>query len=372
MPIRSLLLGSLSTLVMLNLALRPGSARMHADLIETSPCKSAMPTSLRPIADCAGILLGTAVRAAQLGEPAYAATLAREYNLIEPEDALKWEVLHPERHSFDFSDADRIVAFAKLYGMKIRGHTLVWTHQNPPWLVNGKFSETELRSLLHEHISEVVGHYRGQIYAWDVVNESIDETGNLRSSLWYDQPGIGLAGRGTAYIEQALRWAHQADPDALLFYNDGGGETVNTKSDAIHKMLTDFKEHNVPIDGVGLQMHLDLNADVFSIAQNIQRFSDSGLQVHTTEADVGIAVDRNRRVLNPEDLARQARIYEAILTACLRQRGCTAFQTWGFSDKYSWINSTSRGTKGAALLFDARYRPKPAYAAAQQVLTRGR
>jgi len=184
MPIRSLLLGSLSTLVMLNLALRPGSARMHADLIETSPCKSAMPTSLRPIADCAGILLGTAVRAAQLGEPAYAATLAREYNLIEPEDALKWEVLHPERHSFDFSDADRIVAFAKLYGMKIRGHTLVWTHQNPPWLVNGKFSETELRSLLHEHISEVVGHYRGQIYAWDVVNESIDETGNLRSSLW--------------------------------------------------------------------------------------------------------------------------------------------------------------------------------------------
>jgi endo-1,4-beta-xylanase len=94
--------------------------------------------------------------------------------------------------------------------------------------------------------------------------------------------------------------------------------------------------------------------------------------VHITEADVGIAVDHNRHVVNPKDLDRQAHIYEAVLTACLHQRGCTAFQSWGFTDKYSWINSTSRGTKGAALFFDAQYRPKPAYAAAQQVLTRGR
>jgi endo-1,4-beta-xylanase len=328
--------------------------------------------SLRGKAERAGILIGTAVRPAQLSEGAYSTTLAREYNLVEPEDALKWEVLHPQRDLFDFSDGDRIVAFASLHGMRIRGHTLVWTHQNPPWLVNGNFSETELRSLLHEHISKVMGHYRGRIFAWDVVNEAIDENGNLRSSLWYDQPGIGLEAKRTAYIEAALRWAHEADPDALLFYNDGGGEMVNAKSDAIYTMMNDFKKRNVPINGIGLQMHLALDADVASIARNIQRFSDAGWQVHITEADVAVAVDRERRVLNPQDLDSQARLYEAVLTACLKQRGCTAFQTWGFTDKYSWINSTSRGTKGAALFFDAQYHPKSAYAAAMRALTQGR
>ena len=338
-----------------------------------APCRFALsqPT-LREHADCVRILIGTAVRPGQLSEVNYAATLAREYNLVEPEDALKWEVLHPQRELYDFSDADRIIAFAQLHGMKVRGHTLVWTHQNPPWLVAGKFSDTELRSILHQHISKVMGHYRGRVFAWDVVNEAVGETGNLRSSLWYDQPGIGLAGQGTAYLEQALRWAHEADPDALLFYNDGGGEVMNAKSDAIYGMLLDFKKRKVPIDGVGLQMHLDLDADVRSIARNIQRFSDAGLQVHITEADLGIPVGHNRRVLNPEDLERQASVYEAVLTACLNQRGCTAFQTWGFTDKYSWINSTSRGTRGAALFFDAQYHPKPAYAAAQRILSQGR
>ena len=334
------------------------------------PCQVAGQATLREHADCAGMLMGTAVRPAQLSEAAYAATLAREYNLVEPEDALKWEVLHPYRDCYDFSDADRIISFAKLHRMKIRGHTLVWTHQNPPWLVNEKFSDIELRAILHDHIRKVMSRYRGQIFAWDVVNEAIDETGNLRSSLWYDQPGIGLAGKGTAYIEESLRWAHDADPDALLFYNDGGGEVVNAKSEAVFRMLVDFKKRNVPIDGIGLQMHLDLDADIASIARNIQRFAEAGLQVHITEADVGIAVDRNRRVVNPQDVKRQARVYEAVLKACLNQRRCTVFQTWGFTDKYSWINSTSRGTKGAALFFDAQYHPKPAYAAAERALTR--
>jgi endo-1,4-beta-xylanase len=332
----------------------------------------ALGQSLRAQAERAGILIGTAVRPAQLGESTYASTLAREFNLVEPEDALKWEVLRPERSTFDFSDGDRIVAFAQLHGMKVRGHTLVWTHQNPVWLTHSGFNEKELRSLLHEHISKVVGHYRGRIFAWDVVNEAVDENGILRSSIWYDQPGVGLRDEGTAYIEQAFRWAHEADPQALLFYNDGGGEVLNPKSDALYRMLMDFKKRGVPLNGIGLQMHSDLSADVPSIAKNIGRFVNLGLQVHITEFDVRIAVDGNRRVLDPKDLARQAAVYQALLAACLQQRGCTAFQTWGFTDKYSWINSSSRGTKGAALFFDSQYRPKPAYAAVKEALSRGR
>lgn len=371
MPAHYRSLASITAVLVIGVILVRGSARSRTE--SPPPCtSSALRTTLRDNADCAGILIGTAVRPGQLSEAAYADVLVREYNLVEPEDALKWEVLHPRRDSFDFSDADRVLAFARLHGMKIRGHTLVWTHQNPSWLINGKFSATELRSILQEHIKNVMGRYRGQIFAWDVVNEALDETGNLRSSLWYDQPGIGYASQGTAYIEQALRWAHECDPDALLFYNDGGGEAVNTKSDAIYAMLLEFRKRNVPIDGVGLQMHLELDADVSSIARNIQRFSESKFQVHITEADVSLPVDRNRRVLNAGDLERQSLVYGAVLTACLNRPRCTVFQTWGFTDKYSWINSKSEGTKGAGLFFDSQYQPKPAYAAAQRALTRGR
>ncbi len=144
---------------------------------------------------------------------------------------------------------------------------------------------------------------------------------------------------------------------------------MNAKSDAIYSMLVEFRKRKVPIHGVGLQMHLTLDADLPSIAKNIQRFSSAGFQVHITEADVGLAVDHDRRILDPGDLDRQANVYQAVLNACLRQPQCSVFQTWGFTDRYSWINSTSRGSKGAALLFDGQYRPKPAYVAMQQALS---
>ena len=157
--------------------------------------------SLREAARSSGVLIGAAVRPAQLSEAAYASTLAREFNMLEPEDALKWEVVHPARQSFDFSQADQIVEFATQHGMKVRGHTLVWHHQNPKWLTEGKFTSAELAQILEQHIKTVVGHYRGKIFAWDVVNEAFAELrqGELRSTIWRDQPGIGLAANGALY-----------------------------------------------------------------------------------------------------------------------------------------------------------------------------
>jgi GH35 family endo-1,4-beta-xylanase len=131
--------------------------------------------TLREAADAHGLLVGTAVRPAQLSEEAYASTLAREFNMLEPEDALKWEEVHPEQQSFDFSQADQVVEFAIRNKMKVRGHTLVWHHQNPKWLSQGNFTSHELAQLLEQHIKTVVGHYRGKILAWDVVNEAFDE-----------------------------------------------------------------------------------------------------------------------------------------------------------------------------------------------------
>lgn len=196
-----------------------------------------------------------------------------------------------------------------------------------------------------------------------MVNEAFDEHGRLRSSIWYDQPGIGFAGDSTRYIEEVFRWAHAAAPDARLFYNDAEAETKNVKSDAILAMVKDFRRRGVPIDGVGLQMHLrDLNPDVEGIRANIERFIALGIQVHITEMDVALRTDAEGKVVDPEDLVRQAELYRQIAQVCA-QAGCSAIQTWGFTDKYSWVRSSTRGVKGAALPFDRNYVAKPAYEA---------
>jgi endo-1,4-beta-xylanase len=328
------------------------------------------PQTLRQEADHVGLLVGTAVNPAYLSEPAYASTLAQEFNTLEPEDAMKWTALRPDQNTFDFSSADRIVQFAEAHGMKIRGHSLLWGIHNPSWLAEGRFTPRQLRRLLHRHIATVVGRYRGKVFAWDVVNEAFDENGQLRDSFWYNRPGLGDRRRGTAYIEQAFRWAHAADPQALLFYNEAGAEAINRKSDAVYAMVKDFKQRGVPIDGVGLQMHLlDLRVDPDSIAANITRFAQLGVQVHITEMDVALSVDGSGNPRDPSDLQRQAQIYREVLAVCVRQPACSAFQTWGFTDKYSWIPRFTNWTKGAALLFDRQYHPKPAYIALEQLLS---
>lgn len=322
---------------------------------------ASVPQTLREAAQTTGILVGTAVRPSLFSEAAYSATLAREYNLVEPEDAMKWWTLRPGPATFNFHEGDEVMRFAQAHNMKVRGHCLVWDHDNPEWLTQGHFTPAQLSHLLHDHITTVMKHYAGQVFAWDVVNEALDENARLRDSPWYNQPGIGLAEKASAYIEQAFRWAHEADPQALLFYNENGGEGLNKKSDAIYAMVKDFRQRGVPIDGVGLQMHIwQLDLDTAAIALNIARLTALGVQVQITELDVSVPVDSEGTAAK-NDLARQAEIYRGIVRACLQSPGCTAIQTWGFTDKYSWIGSHSHHTRGAALPFDRSYTPKPAY-----------
>jgi endo-1,4-beta-xylanase len=327
--------------------------------------------SLRQAADRDGVLVGTAVRPSQLPETAYASTLAREFSMVEAEDAMKWWVLRPDAATYDFRQGDEVVRFAQAHQMKVRGHCLVWGRYNPDWLTQGHFTSEQLSKLLHDHITRVMKHYAGQVFAWDVVNEALDENGAVRDSLWYNQPGIE-SHKGTAYIERVFRWAHKADPRALLFYNEAEGEGMNHKSDAIYAMVKDFKRRGVPIDGVGLQMHVPaLDADFPALAANIARLTALGVQVHITELDVSLPVSSDGQP-RPDDLTRQAEVYRGIVRACSNNVGCTAIQTWGFTDKYSWIGSHSRGARGQALLFDRAYQPKPAYRAVLEELSAGR
>jgi endo-1,4-beta-xylanase len=334
-----------------------------------SSCRSQ---TLRQAADRDGLLVSTAVRPSHLPEPEYASTLAREFNMLEPEDAMKWWVLRPNEATYDFRQGDELVQFARERQMKVRGHCLVWGRSNPEWLTQGHFTTRQLSRLLHEHLDHVMKHYAGQVFAWDVVNEALDENGKVRDSIWYNKPGIGFYRQGTKYIEQAFRWARKADPDALLFYNEAEGEGLNRKSDAIYAMVKSFKRRGVPFDGVGLQMHIPLlDADVAAIAANIARLTALGVQVQITELDVSLPLD-SRGQVQANDLNRQAEVYRGIVRACLNSVGCTAIQTWGFTDKYSWIGSHSHGARGQALPFDRAYQPKAAYRAILEEVSAGR
>ena len=343
-------------------------------LILTTGIGSSLAQSLREQADKAGMLVGAAVAPSFFSEALYAATLAREFNMLEPENVMKWAAIRPNQNIFNFKPGDQVVGFAQTHGMKVRGHCLLWAKYNPAWLVDGRFAPDQLSQILRAHITTVVKHYAGQVFAWDVVNEAFDARGGLEHSIWYDGPGIGLAGKGTAYIEQAFRWAREADPKALLFYNDYDAEGLNSKAEAIYAMVKDFKSRGVPIDGVGIQAHVfNLNTKaISSLGANMARLTALGVQVHITEMDVGLPLDASGTLLDQADVMRQAEIYRYVATACFQQRGCTAFQTWGFTDKYTWIPGYTKGAKGMPLLFDRKYTPKPAYKALLEIFQQER
>jgi endo-1,4-beta-xylanase len=318
------------------------------------------------------LLIGAAADADEFGEPnrllepAYASTLGTQYTMLEPENAMKWNPIQPTQTTYNFEPGDMLTAFAAAHNMKTRGHNLCWGVYNPDWLNTLAQIATPamMSTVLQDHITTVMTHYKGQVFAWDVVNEAISDSAtgvgtNMKDSIWYDQPGIGLT--GTGFVEQALRWAHTADPNALLFYNDYNIEAPGPKFQALYNMAQDFVSRGVPLNGVGIQMHIDTTGypDSAGFAQNIQQITALGLQVHITEMDVRIPVDASGNA-SASDLQAQAQTYQRILTICAQNPGCTAFQTWGFTDKYSWIPASYPGY-GAALPFDANYVPKPAF-----------
>ncbi len=332
-------------------------------------------STLRDAGDAKGIIVGAAAQPQLLSEAPYAATLRTEYRQLQPENAMKFGPIHPRPNTdaapYDFNPADQLVAFAQQNGMRVRGHTFVWHRQIANWLTagiaNGTYGAADLNSILQDHIATVLGHYAGRVYAWDVVNEAFNDDGTMRSSPWYDAPGIGFAGQHTAYIEQALRWARAADPAAKLFYNDYNAETLNAKSDTIYRMASDFKQRGVPLDGIGFQLHVHLSfADpntLNSFTMNLKRFSELGMEIHLTEFDV--ALDAG----DAQSLAAEGDLYKKVTLICMQNPNCKMLQTWGFTDKYSWIPAFTNNKQGWALPFDLNYNKKPAYDGMLNALT---
>jgi len=306
--------------------------------------------SLRSAAQHTGVYVG-AIRnyQASTSDATYNRVVDNEYDLITAENECKWGSIRPTQNAFNFKQCDYISDAASNASAVFRGHNLCWGENNPGWLTGGNFNKDQLQSILQAHIDTVVKHYKGKTICWDVVNEAIADNPNpsdpLKHNVWY--PTL------TNYIDVAFQAARNADSTVKLFYNDYGAEGLGGKSDAVYNLVKGMKSRGIPIDGVGLQMHVATSyyPSYSQIVSNIQRLGALGLQVHITEMDVKCPDPCNKNL--------QAQVYSDVLHACLTNSNiCKSFQSWGFTDKYTWL-----GQNQHPLPFDENYAKKPAYQA---------
>jgi endo-1,4-beta-xylanase len=334
---------------------------------------SAPPDSLRALSAQVGLRVGTAIIPFDLDNAAYNQIAASQFSSVTPGNEMKWQVVEPTRGTYDWSGGDRLVQFAAQHHQLVRGHVLLWHNQLPTWLTqgvaDGSISTTELRALLHKHVTDEVTHFRGKIWQWDVANEFFTDSnpsGINPNDFWISHLGAGV-------IADAFRWAHAADPHALLFYNDyniAGEDGSNAKSDAAYAWVKQQLADGVPINGVGDQGHLDLQFGFpTKMQQDLQRFADLHLKVAVTEADVRTFVNNatDQQPTNPLAQSAHAFYYDQMLKACLAVRSCISFTVWGFADADSWVPGFFTG-EGYAGTYDVNLQPKPSYTAMQQDL----
>ncbi|MDQ0208488.1 endo-1,4-beta-xylanase [Alkalicoccobacillus murimartini] len=310
---------------------------------------------IRTLAEERNLLFGTAMRYQPFANDTdYRALITNEFNAVTIENEMKMEMIMPEDGIYDFSQADEMVEFASKHDLKVRGHTLVW-ERVPWWLEQGSYTSEEIISLLKEYVQTTVKQYQGQIYAWDVVNEAFDEKGNFKENIW-------LQHIGPEYIELAFIWAKEADPNALLFYNDYENELPSAKTEATLEWLTKLREKGVPIDGIGMQMHLDVANDFQSskVKEVMNQIEQAGFLVHITELDIKLQHSGEDLEIKQQ---KQADVYAEVMKLCMQSHACQSITVWGAADPYSWIGFTDEvGAEEAfPLLFDDQLERKPAY-----------
>ncbi|SDH48419.1 endo-1,4-beta-xylanase [Pedobacter terrae] len=299
------------------------------------------------------------------------ALLLKEFNSITPENAMKMQPIHPREDVYHWAEADALVNFAHDNRLKIRGHTLCWHEQAPAWIfknsTGGRVDKNLLLKRLKDHITTVVGRYKGKVYAWDVVNEVIGDEDDqyLRPSLWQQICG-------EEFIAKAFEYAHEADPDALLFYNDYNSERPEKRA-KIYKMLKTLVDNKVPIHGVGLQGHWSIfEPSETELRESLKLYASLGLQIQITELDMSIYQwEKNLRAKKPgeqdsltatlekKQIDQYARVF-SIFREFKKEISSVTF--WNLSDRSTWLDQYPvPGRKNYPLLFDQNLQRKKAY-----------
>lgn len=348
-----------------------------ADRPSTPPAER----TLRDLGARHGLYVGTAIDNSALNDPQYNHIASTQFSTVTAENVMKWEALEPTQGTYNWGPAEEFMALAKSNNQQVRGHVLVWSNQLPQWLTqgvtNGSISDAELGALLEKHIKTVVNHFKGRIWQWDVVNEAVTDSWDSQNGqigykgFWYQHLGEG-------YLADSFRWARQADPKALLFYNDYnidafGDRGPLDKTEFVYQMVKRLKVTGVPVDGVGSQAHLSTrygNYSAFQIADALERFAGLGVATALTEVDVRNLVPATQTgdTINPL-LQAQAFNYSALMRGCLSSQHCLSYTVWGFDDGHSWTNTwdfgSGLGGEALATIYDENYQPKPAYRALQ-------
>jgi endo-1,4-beta-xylanase len=292
--------------------------------------------------------------------------ILKHFQSLTAENVMKPAVIHPEENRYSWDNADKIADYASLNKMLVRGHTLCWHNQTGEWMFKDNEGKTVSKDILlarlKDHITQVVKRYKDRIYAWDVVNEAIDDDDSkfMRESEWFKICG-------EEYIEKAFRWAHEADPDAVLFYNDYNTE-VPAKRDKVYRLLKTLIDRGVPVHGIGLQGHWNLESPTEKDLRNaIEKYSSLGLKIQITELDVSVYLpeekDPSDNIFTAEREKKQMEKYEMIFRVFRDYKNViTGVTFWNVSDRNSWLdNFPVKGRKNYPLLFDQNLKPKKAY-----------
>lgn len=277
------------------------------------------------------------------------------YNSVTAEYEMKMNTMSLSNGVYNFEDGDYLCDFAAENNMRVHGHVLIWYSETPAWISNFSGDREQWLQLMETYITDVVTHFKDKgVVAWDVVNEAINDDGSYRSSVWYDNIGED-------YIKYAFEYAHAADPDALLFYNEYGQEYSYVKLAAVNNMIDGLIADNVPIHGVGLQMHTDIEKDETRIKYAVRTVTYRNLLVHISELDVSVNPSADDTLQFTDSLSTaQQEVYRWVAEAIMEcdeslQYGMTF---WGVSDQYSWRYEDNTDW---VLPFSSDYQKKDAY-----------
>ncbi|KAK1753670.1 glycoside hydrolase superfamily [Echria macrotheca] len=323
---------------------------------------AAVSGQLHELAVRAGLkYFGTAVgESAANSDSPYRAIIdnTREFGSVVPENGQKWDSTEPQRGQFNFNSGDITAGIAKRNNQILRCHTLVWHSQLPNWVNSGSWNRQTLTAVMESHINNVMGHYIGQCYAWDVLNEAVDDNAN-----WRDSPFLRTF--STDYFAIAFNLAKKADPNAKLYYNDYNLEYNQAKTNKVYDLVKIIQNAGAPIEGVGFQGHLIVGSTPSrsALATTLRRFTALGLEVAYTELDIR----HSSMPPSSSALATQGNDYANVVGSCLDVEGCVGVTVWGYTDKYSWVPGTFPGT-GAALLYNDQLQKKPAWTSVSSVL----
>ncbi len=310
--------------------------------------------SLKQVAPFA---IGVAIQASHAENQDRVNSITHAFDNITAEYQMKQNITNPIKGQFAWNESDRIVNFATDNGMKVHGHALVWYQSTPGWVQSFTGSDQEFEDEVRSYINSVMSRYAGKSVTWDVVNEAFEDggTGRMREFVFRDK-------MGDDYIAKLFQMAHEADPSALLFYNDYGMTYDSAKRRGMLDMLEDFVDRGVPIHGVGLQMHLTNNTSNQQISDLINQVAATGLKVHLSEIDIRVNEDGSMTSPSQDALVKQSQKLVSMINdfRAIPQDQQFAITFWGLRDPDSWLINFW-GNPEWGLLFDANYRPKPAY-----------